>query len=69
MTNSEALMSKIAQSGKTKRHLAKMLGISTQGLYNKINNKTEFKASEIRTLSNELDITTVKERDLIFFSQ
>lgn len=48
----------------TKTEVAKNLGISFQGFENKLNNKSEFKASEIYTLSKMLG---VEMDNLIFF--
>lgn len=66
MTNTIELEVAIKRSGLTKRELAKRLGISEMGLYKKIHNITEFKASEIAILIRELNILNVKE---IFFKE
>lgn len=66
MTNTLELEVAIKRSGITKRKLAKMLGLSEMGLYKKINNITEFKASEIVKLS---EILALKNKDEIFFNQ
>lgn len=67
MTNTTKLEMAIARSGLTKRFLAEKLGLSNMGLYKKINNFTEFKASEIEILSELLKLTPY-ERDAIFFA-
>lgn len=46
----------LKRKGIAKRELSKKLGISEQGLYNKINNVTEFKPSEIKVIAELLDI-------------
>lgn len=46
MTNTLELEIAITRSGLTKQKIAKKLGITTMGLYKKINNLSEFKASE-----------------------
>ena len=68
MTNTELLEAKIASSGKKKGYLAKKLGLSRAGLYNCINNKAEFTASQIEILCVELGITSLTERKRIFFA-
>ena len=49
----------------SKRELAKKIGITEQALYNKINNVTEFKASELYAISKILKIPI---DDKIFFN-
>jgi len=66
MTDTLELEIAITRSEKTKKELAKGLGLSTMGLYKKINNVTEFKASEIITLADILNLD-IKEREVIFF--
>ena len=66
MTNTIELEVAIKRSGLTKRELAKRLGISEMGLYKKIHNITEFKASEIAILVKELNILNMEE---IFFDK
>ena len=65
MTNTELLRAKIDQSGYKLRFVAKQIGITYQGLLNKINNRSEFRASEIQTLYNLLGLTE-EEREAIF---
>ena len=50
MTNTTMLRSKIEEPGYKLRFIAKQLGITYQGFLKKINNETEFKASEIQGL-------------------
>ena len=50
MTNTELLKEKIEQSGYKLKYVAAQLGITYYGFLKKINNETEFKASEIKTL-------------------
>lgn len=68
MFNSLMLEIAITRSQISKRDLAKKLGISEQGLYNKLNGISEFKASEIRALSDELSLSS-QEREEIFFAR
>ena len=67
MTNTQFLRMKMDQSGYKLRFIAAKLGISYQGFLNKVENKTEFTASEIHILFNLLDMTEA-ERDAIFFA-
>lgn len=48
----------------SKRQLAKYLNITEQGLYKKLNNITEFKASEIAKLANLFGVD--KGNDIFF---
>lgn len=57
----------IDNSNFTKTEIAEQLGITRQGLYDKLNEKTEFKSSEIKTLSRLLNLSN-DQRDKIFFS-
>ncbi len=52
MTNTELLRKRIDQSGYKMSFIAQKLKLSYQGLLNKINNKSEFKASEIQVTTN-----------------
>ena len=67
MTNTTMLRSKIEESGYKLRFIAKQLGITYQGFLKKINNETEFKASEIQGLKELLNLSD-DERDQIFFT-
>lgn len=68
MTNTSLLKKYIEESGYKKNFIIKALGISRYGFALKCNNKAEFKASEIETLCNILNIGT-KERMAIFFAK
>lgn len=68
MTNTALLEEKIAQSGLKKTFLAEKVGLSLAGFRNCCTNKAEFKASQIQTLCDELKITSLKERQSIFFA-
>lgn len=68
MTDSQKLKDKIQKSGKKKGYLADVLGVSRATFYNLINNKAEFKASQIDVLCKELGITALAERKDIFFA-
>ncbi len=68
MTNTKLLRSKIEDSGIKIAHIARKLELSRVGLYNKLNNKSEFTAREIDGLSYLLRLTR-DERDDIFFAK
>lgn len=67
MTDSTLLNEEIVNSGITITAIARKLGITREGLYKKINNETEFKASEILSMQKILNLTN-KKRDSIFFA-
>jgi predicted transcriptional regulator len=64
--NTKLLEKKISDSGMTMVSLAEKTGILRESLYNKLKGNTEFKASEISSLSKVLRLS-VRERDAIFF--
>lgn len=68
MTNTSLLERYIESSGYKKSFIAKQLGITTYGFTLKVNNKSEFKASEIKTLCNLLKIGA-KDKEAIFFAK
>ena len=67
MTDSEALSKSIENSGLKLTFIANKLELSREGFYKKLNNQTEFKASEIVKLQDILNLSN-KERDKIFFT-
>ena len=66
MTNTLMLEMAIRRAGLTKKEIAKLLGLSAMGLHKKINNITEFKASEITRLYNLLSLSSLEEQQKIF---
>lgn len=68
LTNSKMLSNEIADSGITITAIAKKIGITREGFYKKLNNETEFKASEISALQKILNLSNQK-RDQIFFAK
>lgn len=68
MTDTEALKNKIAEHGLKQGYIAKKLGLTAYGFANKLNNKTEFKSSEIKMLCEILEISSLKEKESIFFN-
>jgi hypothetical protein len=68
MTNKKMLEEYIEQSGYKKSFIAKKLGITSYGFILKVNNKSEFKATEIEVLCTLLNID-VEARMAIFFAK
>lgn len=68
MTDVKLLREVIKKSGLPMTFIANKLGISREGLYKKMNNESEFKASEIRKMQKILHISNA-ERDKIFLSE
>ena len=68
MTDTYKLRYKIKSSGIKISYLAEQLGLSRQGLANKINGDTEFYGSEISKMSELLRLTP-EEREEIFFNK
>ena len=67
MTDTLELELAITRAGITKRDISKILETSEACLYNNINNRSEFKASEIEKLKKVLSLSE-KERNKIFFN-
>lgn len=61
------LSNEILDSGITITAVARKLCITREGFYKKLNNNTEFKASEIASIQNILGLSN-KKRDKIFFA-
>jgi hypothetical protein len=68
VTNTELLNQLIEESGLKKKYIAEQLGITGYGLQRKIENQSEFKSSEISILCNVLNITSLKQKEAIFFA-
>ena len=69
MTDTELLRKTIRDSGLKLEYIAQKLGLTRFGLQKKIENDTEFKASEIIDLCNVLNIADLEQRERIFFAQ
>lgn len=69
MNNTKLLEDKIKKSGKKKSFLAQKVGLSSAGFRNCIKNKAEFKSSQIDILCEELGITSLREKESIFFAK
>lgn len=68
MTNSELLKEKIRKSGLKMHFIAQFVGLSRGGLYNKVNNLRPFNQYEIEKMCAVLRITSLEEKDAIFFA-
>lgn len=68
MTDTERLNQKIKDSGIKKNWISEKCGMSYNSFLNKLNNKTDFTASEISTLKDVLGLSPQEVND-IFFSQ
>lgn len=69
MTNTELLEMKIKESGKKKAYLAQKVGLTRAGFRNCCTNKSEFRTGQVQILCEELGITSLKEKQAIFFAQ
>ena len=67
MTDKEMLLDKIKDSGMTMKAIAEKSGMKRANIYNKLNGRGEFTASEIVALSEVLRLTK-PERDKIFLT-
>lgn len=61
MTATNKLKAKMVEVGITQAELAKILGISYQAMNYKINNRSEFKVSEIEAVADTLKIVNKDE--------
>ena len=69
MTNTNLLNQKIENSGLKISFIADYVGISRQLLWKKIHNKSSFNQYEIEKLCKILKITSLKEKEAIFFAK
>lgn len=67
MTNTKMLERVIKEKGLKKGYIAERLGLSRGGLINLINNRSEFRVSQIQTLCEILNLTE-DQRNAIFFA-
>ena len=68
MTNSIEFDIATKRANVTKRYIAQALGITEMGLYKKVNNVTEFKASELAKLYEILQLQTLDDQQRVFFA-
>ena len=69
MTNTSELEKKIQESGLKKSFIAKGLNLSRQAFKNKCENKSTFDAMHISVLCEMLNITSLQEKERIFFAK
>ena len=69
VTNTELLREYISKSGLKLGYLADQCEITRQALSNKITNRHFFTAKEIEVLCRELKITSLIEKERIFFAK
>lgn len=68
MTNTALLVEFIEKSGYKRSYIAQRLDLTPYGFANKVNNKSEFKASEINMLCDLLHIDSPADKEAVFFS-
>lgn len=68
MTDTKVLKGLMVTKGITLDSLASLTGINRASLSNKINNKTEFKTSEVKSIQTALGLNDT-DRDAIFFGE
>lgn len=66
MTHSAKLEGKIVESGLNQTWIAEQLGMTLATFNYKVNNKTEFKASEIKKLAEILHLTADEVNEIFF---
>lgn len=66
MTNGELFREIAKANHKTLQELAEAVGLSRQGLFKKIENRSEFKASEISKLSDLLNLSEQEKQNIFF---
>lgn len=69
MTDTAALFDIIDRSGLKLKFIASQIGLSYQGFKNKLDNKSDFTATEINRLCDLLNITDLNTKDRIFFAR
>ncbi len=69
MTDSQAIRNLIRSKGLKLKFVADSLGLSYYAFQQKIDNRREFKTSEITSLCELLDIKTLSEKEKIFFAK
>jgi len=67
MIDSMLLRDMIKESGLKYGHIASKLNLTTTGLQKKLDNRSEFKASEIKGICTVLNLSA-EQRDNVFFA-
>jgi predicted transcriptional regulator len=68
MTDTTKLKQKVSDSGLKASFIAKKLNVSRSGWYRKLNGKSKFTAEQIQTMCEILHITSLREKEDIFFA-
>lgn len=68
MTDVVLLKKKVSDSGLKPKVIYERLGISKAAWYKKVNGQSPFKVGEIQLLCEILHITSLREKDQIFFA-
>ena len=68
MTNTKEFKIAMIAAGVTYNQILETLGITRSALYNKINNKSDFRQLELNKLFNLLKLDTWEKRQAIFFA-
>ena len=68
MTDKNLLYYFVKRAGFKNKDIAKAIGITQSGYTLKISNKSDFRQSEIKTISDLLSLT-IEERDRVFFAE
>lgn len=68
LVNTPYLEEKIKKSGKKKSFLAEKIGCSRSYFFRKLNNQVDFELNEVSVLCKELNISTLSEKEKIFFT-
>lgn len=66
MTNTQLFKSYLVLRGITIQELSEMVDIPTSTLSNKINNKNDFKTSEVNAIAKKLDLTQEQIMEVFF---
>ena len=66
LTDSDALKKLIKSRGLKLKYVADYLGLTSYGFALKLNNKQEFKTSEVAALCELLEIKSLKEKEVLF---
>lgn len=69
MTNTVDLKELIRKKGLKMKYVAEYLGLSAYGFQLKVENKQEFKTSEVSALCELLEINSLTEKEEIFFNK
>lgn len=69
MTDTVLLKEKIEQSGLKIGFIAQFVGISRQQFWKKVNNQVPFNQYEIEALCNALRITSLRDKEALFFAK